>query len=167
MNAMQKGFAALELIITVFIISVLLSCAVPNAARIVDRVSLDYEIKRLYTEMRFLQSHERMTFMRDGHFDTLLNSQSRLIVRPKRYTIVNNNNDKIVYDEHYFIDGVTASQNDKKDWFITFDDMGKAVKPDGDILNGHIVFTSRRGKNLYFVFDSVGRFRGSRTRPPS
>ena len=86
-----------------------------------------------------------------------------MIVRPKRYTIVNNNNDKIVYDEHYFIDGVTASQNDKyKDWFITFDHMGK-VSP---AITDTLTLTSRRGKKLYFIFDTVGRFRGSR-KPPS
>lgn len=154
---MQKGFAALELVIAVFVISVLASCAVPNAARIVDRVSIDCEIKRLYTEMRFLQSHERMTSMRDSHgFEEPLKSQVRLIVTSKGYR-VEKNADSTFYYGNDFQNGVTAD----KSKIIRFDDMGKVDPATSDTLT----LTSRRGKKLYFVFDSVGRFRGSRKKP--
>ena len=167
---MQKGFSTLEVVIAVFVVSVLASCTVPNAARIVDRVSLDYEVKRLYTEMRFLQSHERMTSMRDDYgFEEPLKSQARLIVTTKGYR-VEKNADSTLYYGNDFLNGVTASQKatsqmEDKDWVITFDDMGEATDVYGKILNGHIVLTSRRGKKLYFIFDTVGRFRGSRTKP--
>lgn len=154
---MQKGFSTLELIITVFVIVLLTSCAVPNAARIVDRVSLDYEIKRLYTEMRFLQSHERMTYMRDSHFGKNENFKTRLIVYTNRYR-VEKNADSTFYYGNDFSSGVTAD----KGKIIRFDDMGKVDPATSDTLT----FTSRRGKKLYFVFDTVGRFRGSR-KPPS
>ena len=155
---MQKGFATLEVVIAVFVVSVLASCAVPNAARIVDRVSLDYEIKRLYTEMRFVQSFDRMSYMRDSHgFEEPLKSQARLIVTTKGYR-VEKNADATLYYENSFINGVTTD----KGKIIRFDDMGKVDPATSDTLT----LTSRRGKKLYFVFDTVGRFRGSR-KPPS
>lgn len=163
MNVMQKGIATLEIVMVIFIVGVLASCAVPNAVRVLDRVSLDYETKRLYTELRFLQSHERMTFMRDSHFNQNedKNFQNKLTVYPERYAITKNGNDNIVYGEHYFSSGVTTSGN----LAIKFDDMGKPQSLSDTALNGHIVIKSRLGKELYFVFDSVGRFRGSRTKP--
>ena len=158
---MQKGIATLEIVMVIFIVGVLASCAVPNAVRVLDRVALDYETKRLYTELRFLQSHERMTYMPDSHFEEIRgnkieNFQNKLTVCPERYVLEKNNAEKI-YDEHYFSSGVTAS----KILTIKFDDMGKIAPAISDTLN----LKSRLGKELYFVFDSVGRFRGSRTKP--
>lgn len=165
---MQKGFSTLEVVIAVFVISVLLSCAVPNAARIVDRVSLDYEIKRLYTEMRFVQSFDRMSYMRDSHFNThTANNPITFEIKETNYIIKTRVPEKI-YEQYFLPRDFKISYPKNMDFkWITFDHMGEATKPDGENLNGHIVFTSRRGKKLYFVFDTVGRFRGSRTRPPS
>lgn len=157
MNVMQKGIATLEIVMVIFIVGVLASCAVPNVVRVLDRVSLDYETKRLYTELRFLQSHERMTYMPDSHFDKTEKFQNKLTVYPERYAITKNGDDKIIYGEHYFSSGVTTS----KILTIKFDDMGKIAPAISDTLN----LKSRLGKELYFVFDSVGRFRGSRTKP--
>lgn len=165
---MQKGIATLEIILAVFIVGLLASCAVPNAVRVLDRITLDYETKRLYTELRFLQSHERMTLMRDSHFNQNENEnfQSKLTVYPERYAVTKTDDDKIVYSEHKFFNGVTASKKDYKNfWAIKFDDMGKPKSLKDSALNGHIVIKSRQGKELYFIFDSVGRFRGSRTKP--
>ena len=165
MNVMQKGIATLEIVMVIFIVGVLASCAVPNAVRVLDRVSLDYETKNLYTELRFLQSNERMTFMKDSHFENVRgnkmeNFQNKLTVYPERYVVEKISSAK-VYDEHKFFNGVTASKN----WAIKFDDMGRSQSLDDDALDGHIVIKSRLGKELYFVFDTVGRFRGSRTKP--
>jgi len=152
---MQKGFATLEIVLMIFIVGLLASCAVPNAVRIIDRVSLDYEVKRLYTDMRFLQSVGRMTNTKDFHFGTEKDEAIRLLIHPKRY-VVENFSGKI-YSEHYLSNGVTAS----KEKTVKFDDMGKIEPATSDTLN----LTSRQGKELYFVFDSVGRFRGSREKP--
>ena len=161
MNVMQKGIATLEIVMVIFIVGVLASCAVPNAVRVLDRVSLDYETKNLYTELRFLQSHERMTFMTDSHFQDKgnlqeENFQNNLDVSPEKYVITKNSTDKI-YAEHYFSGGVTASKIKS----IKFDDMGRISPATSDTLT----IKSRLGKELYFAFDSVGRFRGSRTKP--
>lgn len=155
---MQKGFSTLEVVIAVFVVVLLTRCTIPNAARIIDRVSLDYEIKRLYTDMRFIQSFDRMTGMYDEHgFDESPKSQVKLFVYKNRYR-VEKNADSTLYYENNFMNGVTADKSKG----IKFDDMGRVDPATSDTLT----FTSRRGKKLYFVFDSVGRFRGSR-KPPS
>lgn len=154
---MQKGFATLEVGLVLLIIAVLASCAVPNAARVLDSVSLDCETKRLYTELRRIQSYDRMAFMNDSHnFDDKQESRVSLIVSAERYSIKHNDSPKI-YGEHHFLNGVTASKGKS----ITFDDMGKIDPGTSDTID----LTSRLGKRLYFVFDTVGRFRGSRTKP--
>ncbi|MBO4780526.1 MAG: hypothetical protein J5497_07815 [Selenomonadaceae bacterium] len=162
---MQKGIATLEIVLAVFIIAVLASCAVPNAVRILDRISLDYEIKNFYTELRFLQSHGRMTFMRDSHFNNTEKFQNKLTVYPEKYVVEKNGTDKI-YSQHYFLNGVTASKKSStENWAIMFDDMGKPQSLSETALDGHIVIKSRLGKEFYFIFNTVGRFRAGRTKP--
>ena len=163
---MQKGFSTLEVVIAVFVVSVLASCTIPNAARIVDRVSLDYEVKRLYTEMRFLQSHERMTYMSDSHFSTHTANNPITVETKETGYIIKTKFPEKIYEQYFLPHGFKLSYPKNMDFrWITFNHMGEATKSDGKILNGHIVLTSRRGKKLYFIFDTVGRFRGSRTKP--
>lgn len=80
-----------------------------------------------------------------------------MIVTTKGYR-VEKNADSTLYYGNDFSNGVTADKGKS----IMFDDMGKVFPATSDTLT----FTSRRGKKLYFIFDTVGRFRGSRTRPP-
>lgn len=150
---MQKGFATLEIILLTLIIVLLMTAAVPNAGRVIDRVALDYETKRLYTDLRFLQSFDRMTNMRDSHFGTAYDESARLIILTNKYTVEKNSLSKI-YFEHYFSSGVTAN----KTKIIRFDDMGKITPATSDTLR----LTSRLGKKTSIFFDTVGRFRGGR-----
>ena len=131
---MQKGIATLEIVMVIFIVGVLASCAVPNAVRVLDRVMID------------------------SHFNKPENFQSKLTVYPERYVITKNGDDNIVYDEHEFFNGVTTSNI----LAIKFDDMGKPQSSSDTALNGHIIIKSRLGKILRIRFDSVGRFRGAR-----
>lgn len=155
---MQKGFATLELIIVIFIVVLLAGAAVPNAVRIVDKISLDYETKRLYTDLRAVQAFDRMTNMNDSHFTPIIyeltaeDEAVNLAVEPNRYTLRKNSSDEI-YAEHYFSNGVAAG----KSMIIKFDDMGKVTPAASETLE----LTSRFGKRS-IVFDSVGRFRGGR-----
>ena len=155
---MQKGLATLEIILVVFIISLLVGAAIPNAARILDTVALDYETKKIYTDLRFLQSFDRMTQMKDTHFINEKNESFELVVYPERFTVERTADSK-VFAEHYFSKGVTASKNsDGEYWKIKFDDAGRVTPAESDSLE----LNSRFGKT-YIVFDSVGRFRGGRT----
>lgn len=171
MNVMQKGFATLEIALVVFIIAVLVSAALPNAARVLDRVSLDYEIKRLYTEMRFLQSYDRMAFMNDTHFKLETDPPNNPIILELNETNcrIETRDPQKTYEQYFLPEGFKLSYPKNMDFKrIKFDDMGKPKSPSSDnILNGHFVITSRLGKELYFIFDTVGRFRGSRTKTES
>ena len=160
---MQKGFATLEIILITFIIAVLVSAAVPNAVRMIDRVALDYETKKLYTDMRFLQSFERMTSMNDSHFPATERDEKIIMyIYPERCVVQNDSTNKI-YSEKFFSYGVTAEKNSENEiWKIQFDDMGKPKNKDDKSISDSLKLTSRLQKDSYIVFDSVGRFRGSR-----
>ena len=151
---MQRGIATFEVILAALIIALLASVAVPNVNRVVDRVALDYETKRLYTDLRALQSFDRMTGMVDTHFQKVVSDESvNLVVYPERYDFEKNSNRKI-YSTHYYSNGVTVD----KSMTIKFDDMGKVSPAISDTL----YFTSRLGKRNSIIFDKVGRFRGGR-----
>ena len=163
---MQKGFATLEVVLVILIIAVLASCAVPNAVRVLDSVSLDCETKRLYTELRHIQSYDRMKQMDDKHFkdnaDTLpLNFEIK-----ETYYLLKQTSPEKIYKQHFLPKGFKLSYPAAMDFsYIKFDDMGKPQASNNTTLNGHMILTSRLGKQRYFAFDSVGRFRGSRTKP--
>ena len=156
---MQKGFATFEVIFVTFIIVVLISVAIPNANHMIDMVALDYETKSIYTDLKFLQSLDRMTDMKDSHFSTNDDgNQITLVVYPEQYIFKKFSTSKI-YDEHYFSHGVTASQKGgRENWQIKFDDMGKVSPAESNNLK----LNSQFGKNAKIVFDSVGRIRGER-----
>ena len=151
---MQKGFATLELVLVMLIIVVLAGAAIPNAVRVLDRVALDYETKRLYTDLRALQAYDRMTNMRDSHFYTAGDDESFVLnVSAGKYVVETNATGEI-HSAHYFSNGVTADKN----MAIKFDDMGKVSSAISDRLH----LNSRFGKRTAIIFDSVGRFRGER-----
>ncbi len=154
---MQKGFATFEIIFATLIIAVLATVVFPNANRMIDRVALDYETKKIYTEMRALQSLERMTNMRDAHFGTTDDNPILLIVYPDRYVLEKRDPNKTLV-EHYFSHGVTSDNNI---WQIRFDDSGRI----SNAISNHLTLTSGQGKKFYIIFDSVGRFRGGREEP--
>ena len=159
---MQKGFATLEIIFMTFIIVILVLIAIPSVNRMIDRVALDYETKKLYTDLRFLQSQGRMTYMTDSHFKTENVDPLFLIIYPKQY-ILRKNATSEVFDEHFFSYGVNASEKTYNEyWQIKFDDMGKPQSLTNTALNGKITLTSRLKKKTEIIFDTVGRFRGGR-----
>lgn len=164
---MQKGFATLEIIFAVFIIAVLMSCAIPNAARMIDTVALDYETKRLYSELRFLQSlnHSgKFNTSGMGRNDFGTNDSANVLQISKAtnsYQILRGDNIPL-REAHYM-------RNIKKIEFggnvsspLQFDDTGRATNKDNGTLDGTITLTSRFGKTSKIIFDSVGRIRGGR-----
>lgn len=179
MIIMQKGFATLEVILVIFIISVLMTCAVPNAARIIDKISLDYETKRLYSDLRFVQALDRSATITDIGMQRLLfdnkinppqtasivfenpieNSGGWQIVRGTEIT------DPAIREPHYLSYGVKiVFEKGHEDLRrIKFDITGKPQNISGSVANGHIILTSRNKKYASkIVFDTVGRFRGEK-----
>lgn len=177
---MQRGLATLELILAIMIIGVLVKVAVPNAAQILDTAALDYETKKLYSELRFIQEMNKSTTlspkgMGDTNFLTNnfgTNGQEDIIwiFTPGKnfYQISRRNisNMTTLREPHYLSYGVTISfKTAIPENIISFDAEGKAVNAYRKVLSNTLILTSRRGKKRYIIFDSVGRMRASLTPP--
>ncbi|MBR4152374.1 MAG: hypothetical protein IKT98_05390 [Selenomonadaceae bacterium] len=174
---MQRGLATIEIILATIIIAVLVKVAVPNAARIIDRVSLDYEIKHFYSDLRYIQSMGRSSKISDkGMGQTGIINETgvdvNLIITPEKngYQIFRgkDNNKKALREPHYFSNGVKINLKDHEvtnSIKIEFDEEGKAkIKCDNSILNSAtLVFTSNLKKKKFIKFDSVGRIRADLT----
>lgn len=154
---MQRGIATLEIILATFIIALLMSIAVPNAVKIVDRIALDYETKRLYSDLRFLQAISRSdTFdaVGTGRTDFDFVEAPYMQITPVKFSTQILRGNIPLREAHYMqnIKNISSPKNR-----ISFDSDGKA-----NINSDSIVLTSRLGKKSAIVFDSVGRIRGGR-----
>lgn len=162
---MQRGFATLEIILATFIIALLMSVALPNTVRIVDRVALDYEYKRLYSDLRFLQALGRSgTFDTVGTGRTNFNSDDTpyMQITPAKFGTQILRGDNPLREAHYMqhIKRIELTGNVSNK--ITFGTTGQPTNSSGSVLNGTLTLTSRLGTKKTIVFDSVGRIRGGR-----
>ena len=156
---MQKGIATLEVILAALIIALLMKVAVPNATKLIDRAALDYETKRLYSELRFLQAMNRSakfdltgTGLSDvsGEYVSIkFTDKSYQVVRGLSYT------GSAVREAHYL------SHGEKFSWKYS-----KTLKPisndrsgNFDVKSDTLILTSRLGNKNRLVFNSVGRLR--------
>ena len=163
---MQKGFATLEIILVTIIIAVLMKIAVPKAAQLIDTVSLDYEQKRFYSELRYVQAMSKSSKIYvTGTGDTKIISDTGTqpilsINADKNYYQVLKNSKKL-REPHYLSNGVKINLYSESTAIIkiNFDSEGKASI--NDRKSDSIILTSRLGKKKYIIFDSVGRIRGS------
>jgi len=167
---MQKGIATLEIILAIMIIGVLMKFAVPKAAQIIDTVALDYETKRFYSELRFIQAMGKSSSvgakgMGNGIPGTDVAPPILFINRTENYYQVfkdaNIYISKPIRERHYLSNDVTIKLEYASDPTITinFNSEGKA-----NINSDTLTLTSRLGKKKYIRFDSVGRIRGSLTK---
>lgn len=161
---MQKGFATLEVIFAAMIIALLMTVALPNAAHMLDSAALDYETKRLYSELRFLEAANK-----SGQFNQVatgldLSGVNPLSIKftsePPSYQVVRgldlNVTGKPVREVHYLSYGVKLSwKSGKALSTISTNRFGNL-----DVTSDTLILTSRRGKTKYIVFDSVGRIKG-------
>lgn len=161
---MQKGFATIEIILVTIIIAVLMKIAVPKAAQLIDTVSLDYEQKRFYSELRYVQAMGRSNEIKNTGMGTTeltftggnkSESPTLRINTAENYYQVFRSPElkKALREPHYLSNGVKIFSPENS---ITFDSDGKA-----NINSDSITLTSRRGKTKYIIFNSVGRIRGS------
>ena len=172
---MQKGLATLEIILAVMIIAVLASTAVPNAVRIIDRAALDYETKRLYSELRFVQSISKASTISNtgtGGNNNVIKSDGKIIKRDETAVFLtildakngyqvfrgNTKNKKALREPHYLANGITISFPKNT---ITFNELGSATDISGAVLSNTLTLTSRLNKKNYITFDSVGRIHAS------
>ena len=168
---MQKGLATLEIIFAIIIIGVLVKVAVPKAAQILDTAALDYETKKLYSDLHFVQEMGRSSKIEAkgmGNANLLGTSDGtngdHIILNINRtekfYQVLRGT--KSLREPHNLSYGVTVKLENSNDAIIKiyFDTDGKA-----NINSNHITLTSRLGKKKYIIFNSVGRMRSSLTPP--
>ena len=151
---MQRGFATLEIIFATMIIAVLVSCTIPNVECVIDKVALDYETKRLYSELRFLQAINRsgrFNVKGTGRNDLGTPNAPLMEINVDGYQILRGNT--AIRAAHRIQNIREISSPTKR---ITFDDTGQSN------VNGSIILTSQFGKQSKIVFDTVGRIRGGR-----
>ena len=159
---MQKGIATLEIILAIMIIGVLMKFAVPKAAQLVDAAALDYETKRFYSELRFVQTMGKTTPNSPDNTSApvLFINRTENFYQVFQDTYIKNP----IREPHYSSHGVTIRLKDHetaKNITVNFDSEGKAKIPNVTGSSYTLVLTSRLGKNKYIVIDSVGRIRGS------
>ena len=161
---MQKGFATLEIIFAALIIALLMTATIPNTVRLADKVSLDYETKRLYSELRFLEAmnrSRRFTFIGTGLNDDFDNEfiSIKFTSEPMSYQVVSSlgYTGSPVRETHYLSYGVKLSWKSGKDLYkISTNNFGNL-----DVTSDTMILTSRLGNTENIVFDSVGRIRGA------
>lgn len=155
---MQKGLATLEIIFVTIIIAVLISATLPNVRRIIDTAALDYETKRLYSELRFVEAMNRSSKINTigtGGTGLLTNSGEKptlfIDYEGKYYQVFRDEGlTKKIRKSHYLSYSVKISSPKNK---INFDSDGKA-----NINSNHITLTSQFNSRD-IVFDSVGRLK--------
>lgn len=167
----QGGFATFEVILAVIIISVLAFVAVPKIDRVIDKIALDYEMKRLCSEIEFASSLNRSAGFDPEIFDRTFSSSTLSKGDEIVLDIDEENNSwqlrrdtKFLRDRHYLFAGIKIRCSTENVKHIAFSPNG-VYKPKS-VLNspsaGTITLTSRHGETAEIVFDTVGRWRGNR-----
>ena len=164
---MQKGFATLEIIFAVMIFALLAGAALPNAIRVLEISSLDYETKRLYSELRFAQALSRgskvETAPMGGKFETDPSPGATMTINysthPNSWQVRlgQNDYDLLLREQHYLRYGEKFSfkGNLRK---ISFDSAGHPKGENQKSVSGTLTLTTRSGRDKSsIVFDSVGR----------
>ena len=156
----QRGFATFEAILAVTIISLLAFVAVPKIDKVIDKILLDYEMKRLCGEIEFASSLNRSAYFSPEIFNRkIANTETDIILQidvdKSCYQLQRNG--KILRDRHYLPQGMKIFCSPSKLSSLQFSPSGLHT---GD--SGTITLTSRRGEKVEIIFDSVGRWRGNR-----
>ena len=164
------GFATLEIILVTAIIGILATIAVPKMIRSLDKVTLNYEMKHLYSELNFARSLSKTACFKPSIFINEIsnaNNDVRITVNKNGYYELfrNVNNVKHSMRKHYLPSGFQITRNNL-DATITFDNYGSAKNLGSQsVASGHYTLNSKLNDKAYIIFDSVGRFRGSYEAP--
>ena len=155
----QRGFATLEIILVIMIISLLATVALPNMARMVDVAQVEYEMKSLLSTLDATKSLNKNSHFQPEIFEGQLSSDA------SHELLLNVNYDKGTYQIVSNLEGVNEMHELPAGFLIeknkSLNDLIEFDKNN----NGHITITSRYGVKRYIIFDSVGHWRGSRTPP--
>lgn len=166
---MQKGFATLEIILSVLIVALLAGAALPNALRVLEKVSLDYETKRLYSELRFAQALSRdsnvETKFMGGNFKMHTSPGATVTIdystRPNSWQArlgTDEFSGSLLREVHVLRHGEIFSLTNDSLKKISFDSTGQPKNENDKNADGTLTLTSRTGKyKSKIIFNSVGR----------
>ena len=167
------GIATLEIILAMTIIAIFATITVPKMARVLDKVALNYEMKRLYSELNFVRSLSKIAWFKPSIFKDKLDTNTHNDVRITVYKsggyyelFRNIDNQNYPINKHYLPRGFKINYSNLN-MTITFDNDGSARNADinRSVANGHYILNSKLNDKAYIIFDSVGRFRGSYEAP--
>ena len=149
----QRGFATLEIICVILIISLLTTIAVPQMVRLLDKARLDYEMKTFLNNLELARSLNRSSYYQPEIFEgnSKLETGSSVII-----DIKNNAYDLRIGNkstEHKLYDGFSIKQenlgeNFEESFFI---DTGRS---------GRVIITSKLGDQRFIYHDGVRRWSG-------
>lgn len=153
----EKGFATIEIILLTLIISVLTAATVPKISKMLDKVSLDYETKKMYSELRFVQSVDRSATFDDAFFSNKIpNSKTvRFQASSTFYKIFREDDSQLIRPRHNMSKNISLTFSSDKIKNFWFEPYGKVS------ANGTITIKSDVGTRK-MIFDSVGRWRAER-----
>ena len=152
----EKGYALIEVLFLVTVISILSAIALPKVENAFKTVYADYLMKTLYSEIRFLQSSVRISYYNDEDAFS-----EKKIIRPFRINIKN---------EKYYVE----TFKDKKELRVYYmrpnfsferSHYHIMLSPEGILntgigpSNSLILTFDSKECNPKIVFDSVGRIR--------
>ena len=153
----QRGFATLEVILVILIIAILSAVALPKAARMVDVVRLDYEMKTFMSTLDFTKSlNKTAAYQLEIFKDVISDSTSKELqvnITDTDYKIVKDGQE--VFTPHQMPEGFSMNCSNTLGNFIYFTQAN----------NGTLTMTSLQNFNRYIIFNSVGRWRGDITAP--
>lgn len=153
----QRGFATLEMILVILIIAVLSAVALPKAARMVDAVRLDYEMKIFLSTLDFAKSLNKNAFYQREIFKDVIShykiNELQVNITNTEYGIYSGG--QALFTPHQMPEGFSMNCNATLDNSISFTQAN----------NGTLTMTSRQNFNRYIIFNSVGRWRGDITAP--
>ena len=151
----QKGFATLEIIFIMLIISILAGSVIPKFSRSLDIIGLDCENKRFISNFYFAKSLNR-TANYSGNIFFGLNlaaHQIQMNVTAQSYYLQRNS--LILGDKHYLADGMTIKFANSDSKIFHFNDEEDYYKGSSE----NIFIISKSGRKSELVVDSVGRIR--------
>ena len=154
----QRGFATLEIILVIMIISLLAEVALPNMASMVDVAQVEYEMKILLSTLDATNSLNKTSHYDPSIFSSVISDKGHepfLYVNYDKGTYQIVSNLEGINETHELPTGFAIEKNAKLNNPIEFNESN----------NGHITITSRYGVKRYIIFDSVGRWYGSPTPP--
>ena len=148
----QRGFATLETICVILIISLLTTTAVPQMARMIDSARLDYEMKTFLNNLELAKSLNRGTDYSPEIFAGNLPDSYKVAVDVKETFYNLRLNDTVLktrkLPEGFSIRQKNLGENFGDSFFI---DTGKS---------GRVIITSRLGNQRFIYHDGVGRWSG-------